>query len=488
MVSAGLSAPTASGAGIAASTLSPAASYEIGQYFKGKDAEGSAAHILAHTILGAAVAATGGNNALSAGIAAGGAEAAAPLLAEYLYGKKAKDLTASEKSTISSIVGLAGSAVGTTTGDVSSTVQGGQSAQNAVENNSLLGRDTRKKVNEFFNGLSSKVKHPIDQGAIKGVGTVADGLLMIADAFGDTAVSAIHCPLGTSACADAMENNRQKGQAVIDFLTNLDLKEQANKIKQSYQDLSSGDPEKVANAQRTQAEVFTSLGLSATSIKKLGANNVSELKTLEKTSEVVKQKETIKENIAKSQKAREVSNFDTHVLNEKVSATIPPNMQQILLEHNTQIGTRNSAGSISGSHNIKSFNQALDKSGSALIGEPIIDPKYPGLKTYNYQAPGVDRAGKPDGSYKNVQQKTVYDPKIISDQKMVDMQMQAVKKGAELLLPMPIRNRTVDVNIEGYVFTVTRDKNTGKILNAFPVIPNAPKPLVPPKYQPKKLK
>ena len=34
--------------------------------------------------------------------------------------------------------------------------------------------------------------------------------------------------------------------------------------------------------------MFTSLGLSATSIKKLGANNVSALKTLEKTSEVVK--------------------------------------------------------------------------------------------------------------------------------------------------------------------------------------------------------
>ena len=52
-----------------------------------------------------------------------------------MYGKKAKDLTASEKSTISSIVGLAGSAIGATTGDVSSTVQSGQSAQNAVENN-----------------------------------------------------------------------------------------------------------------------------------------------------------------------------------------------------------------------------------------------------------------------------------------------------------------------------------------------------------------
>ena len=62
MVSAGLSAPTASGAGIADSTLSPAVSYETGQYFKGKDAEGSAAHILAHTILGAAIAATGRTN------------------------------------------------------------------------------------------------------------------------------------------------------------------------------------------------------------------------------------------------------------------------------------------------------------------------------------------------------------------------------------------------------------------------------------------
>ncbi|UUM26408.1 VENN motif pre-toxin domain-containing protein [Acinetobacter colistiniresistens] len=106
---------------------------------------------MAHTILGAAVAATGGNNALSAGIAAGSAESAAPLLAEYLYGKKAKDLTASEKSTISSIVGLAGSAVGATTGDVSSTVQGGQSAQNAVENNYL----TVKQVNSYKDEMQS---------------------------------------------------------------------------------------------------------------------------------------------------------------------------------------------------------------------------------------------------------------------------------------------------------------------------------------------
>ena len=115
----------------------------------------------------------------------------------------------------------------------------------------------------------------------------------------------------------------------------------------------------------------------------------------------------------------------------------------------------------------------------------IIDPKYPGLKTYNYQAPGVDRTGKPDGSYKDLQQKTVYDPNIISDKQMVSMQMQAVKKGAASLLKMPANKRMVEVNVNGYVFSVTRDGKTGKISNAFPTIPDAPIPYVPPKYKPK---
>ena len=130
-----MSAPTSSGLGIAAATVSPKLSYEIGQYFKSNDSEGSATHILAHTVLGAAVAAAGGNDALLAGVTAGGAEASAPLLSKYLYGKEAKDLTADEKGTVSAITGLVASGVGGSTGDVASSVQSGQVAQNAVENN-----------------------------------------------------------------------------------------------------------------------------------------------------------------------------------------------------------------------------------------------------------------------------------------------------------------------------------------------------------------
>ncbi|WP_262772502.1 VENN motif pre-toxin domain-containing protein, partial [Acinetobacter bereziniae] len=160
-ISTGLSAPTSSGLGIATATLSPVASYEIGQYFKSKDAEGSTAHILAHTVLGAAVAAAGGNDALTAGLSAGGAEAAAPVLSNFLYGKDAKDLTADEKSTISAITGLVASGVGATTGDVSNTVQSGNVAQNVVEEDNLFGvlmadkKIDKQKNNYYFQALQA---------------------------------------------------------------------------------------------------------------------------------------------------------------------------------------------------------------------------------------------------------------------------------------------------------------------------------------------
>ena len=50
-------------------------SYKIGLYFKSKNTEGSSAHILAHAVLGASVAAAGANNALAGAINAGSAEA-----------------------------------------------------------------------------------------------------------------------------------------------------------------------------------------------------------------------------------------------------------------------------------------------------------------------------------------------------------------------------------------------------------------------------
>ncbi|WP_255313348.1 VENN motif pre-toxin domain-containing protein [Oligella ureolytica] len=136
-IAAGLSAPTDSALGIATATLSPSVAKEIGQYFKSTNKEGSTEHLIAHGLLAAAVAATGGNNALTAAGAAISAESAAPVLAHYLYGKAAADLNADEKATLSSITSLVGAGVGATTGADSNLAQGAQSAGTAVDNNFL---------------------------------------------------------------------------------------------------------------------------------------------------------------------------------------------------------------------------------------------------------------------------------------------------------------------------------------------------------------
>lgn len=80
---------------------------------------------------------------------------------QNIYGKDVKDLTADEKSTISAITGLVSSGVGVTTGDIGSTVQSGQVAQNAVEDNlyAILTTDGKKydgkKNTEYLKALQS---------------------------------------------------------------------------------------------------------------------------------------------------------------------------------------------------------------------------------------------------------------------------------------------------------------------------------------------
>ena len=161
MISAGLSAPTQSTTGMVAATASPALSYEIGQHFKGLAKENQrtgkteqeelstgqkTAHILAHAILGAAVAAAGDNNALAGALSAGGAEAASPYISKWLYGKeKGSDLTEEEKETVSAITNLLGTATGAVIGDTTANAaQGSLNAQNAVRNNWLTKEEVDK--------------------------------------------------------------------------------------------------------------------------------------------------------------------------------------------------------------------------------------------------------------------------------------------------------------------------------------------------------
>ena len=77
-------------------------------------------------------------NILAGALASGGAEALAPIIAEFLYGKgdHPEDLTADEKNTLSAIIGILGTGTGALTGDSTiDAVIGDSVAANAVENN-----------------------------------------------------------------------------------------------------------------------------------------------------------------------------------------------------------------------------------------------------------------------------------------------------------------------------------------------------------------
>jgi len=134
---------------------SPAAAYEIGQYFKENELansidganraeEGSPQHLLAQTLLATLTANLAGNDALSAALAAGGSEALAPALGRLLYGTQdtnepeLSELDATQKETISAILSLGSlSTTLATGGSTTDAVASGAASSVAVEDNAL---------------------------------------------------------------------------------------------------------------------------------------------------------------------------------------------------------------------------------------------------------------------------------------------------------------------------------------------------------------
>jgi len=150
-ISGALYTPADDALGTVANTLSPAIVYEIGQYFKENEflntfdngdraEEGSAAHILAHTIVAGLVAGAAGNDALSAAISAGGSEALAPMLSKLLYDTDdTNKLDADQKETVSAILSLGSSVLTSATGGSNTDIAAsGIASSVAVENNRAL--------------------------------------------------------------------------------------------------------------------------------------------------------------------------------------------------------------------------------------------------------------------------------------------------------------------------------------------------------------
>jgi filamentous hemagglutinin len=119
---------------------------------------------------------------------------------------------------------------------------------------------------------------------------------------------------------------------------------------------------------------------------------------------------------------------------------------------------------ISGTHNLGAFSQAAAKNGVKILSETPTSVS--GITTVKYQIPAYDWAGNIVGYKDKVFPKTVYDPKVFIDQKILDLGQRAASSGYKEALSKGLSQ--YDATAGGVSFRVYLDKATGAVTNFHP--------------------
>ncbi|AWH87794.1 CdiA family toxin C-terminal domain-containing protein [Limnobaculum parvum] len=121
---------------------------------------------------------------------------------------------------------------------------------------------------------------------------------------------------------------------------------------------------------------------------------------------------------------------------------------------------------ITGGHNSEAFYISVKQNGVKILSETPTGIK--GVTEVSYQIPAYDRAGNIVGYKEKPLTKTIYDPKVFSDQKILDLGQQAAAKGYKSAMASGAREYTSSAG--GIDFRVYIDPNTGTVMNFFPVV------------------
>ncbi|WBV22395.1 CdiA family toxin C-terminal domain-containing protein [Pantoea piersonii] len=120
---------------------------------------------------------------------------------------------------------------------------------------------------------------------------------------------------------------------------------------------------------------------------------------------------------------------------------------------------------ISGGHNANAFYDAAKEYNVKIVSETPTGTK--GITEVKYLIPTKDRAGKLTGDYKATPEtKTIYDPKIFTDQKILELGQQAAAKGFNDA--MASKSGQTNVSVDGVNFRIYVDKTTGRVRNFHP--------------------
>ncbi|WP_272944348.1 CdiA family toxin C-terminal domain-containing protein [Snodgrassella communis] len=120
---------------------------------------------------------------------------------------------------------------------------------------------------------------------------------------------------------------------------------------------------------------------------------------------------------------------------------------------------------MSGEHNADAFYSAVKQNGVKIVSETPTG--IPGITEIKYQIPAKDRAGNIIGYKDKPLTKTIYDPTIVSDQKILDLGQQAAASGYKSAITSGAREYTSSAG--GISFRIYLDPKTGTVTNFFPV-------------------
>ncbi len=122
---------------------------------------------------------------------------------------------------------------------------------------------------------------------------------------------------------------------------------------------------------------------------------------------------------------------------------------------------------ISGAHNADEFYAAAKEYNVNIVSETPTETK--GITQIEYQIPSKDRSGNIVGLKGNGSEpfkKTIYDPQIFTDRKMLELGQEAAANGYEAAIKQG--QQAYDAQAGGVTFRVYIDKNTGMINNFHP--------------------
>ncbi|EEZ1444354.1 contact-dependent inhibition toxin CdiA [Escherichia coli] len=454
----GIQAATAALQGLAggnlAGALAGASAPELAHLLKSTEKD-PVVNAIAHAILGGAVAAMQGNNVAAGAAGAATGEMAARAIAGMLYpGVKQSDLSEEQKQTISTLATVSAGLAGGLTGNSSaSAAVGAQSGKNAVDNNYLS--VSEKTELEIAKQTLKNSKNPAEREKAQ---QKYDALLEKDIASDKEVIAACgNGNAGSSACASARlkviaskegyedgpynsKYSQQYADAYGQIVNLLDItsvdvqnQQQVKDAMVSYFMATLGVDQKTAQG---YVETTQGLEIAAASMTPLFGQAVANKIT------------------ALVDKANKYPSGIGFKINQP--------------EHLAQLDGYSQKKGISGAHNADVFNKAVVDNGVKIISETPTGVR--GITQVQYEIPTKDAAGNTTGNYKGNGakpfEKTIYDPKIFTDEKMLQLGQEAAAIGYSNAIKNGLQ--AYDAKAGGVTFRVYIDQKTGVVSNFHP--------------------